>query len=158
MSAVRPPLTKNCSTISCRSLGAGWSCQFLAKPAASLSYASSVARSMGSPFDLGKIRDRAGGGTDFVQKHQAIFAHLGIVVIDLHPLKKRVDRRAQFRHRAHRGGEILFRNSGAGFDLNLYYGVGQRLLFIKAVQGGIRRAVEGPLVLLLLDGEDVAGA
>src|ERR1019366_2332606 len=32
-------------------------------------------------LDLGKIRNRAGGGADFIEQLQAIFAYLGVVVL-----------------------------------------------------------------------------
>jgi hypothetical protein len=51
---------------------------------------------------LGKIRDRARSRADFVEQLQPVLAHLGVVVIDLDLVEERIDRRAQFCHRAHR--------------------------------------------------------
>ena len=82
----------------------------------------------------------------------------GIVVVDLDLVEERIDRRTQFRHRGHGGGEIFFRDGGAGFGLHLIDGLGEGLLLIEAVERGIRRAVEWLAVLLLLDAENVCGA
>ena len=66
-----------------------------------------------------------------------------VVVVDLDLVEERIDRRAQFRHRAHGGGEILLRHRGAGFRLHLIDGLRERLLLIEAVERGIGRAVIG---------------
>ena len=67
----------------------------------------------------GKIRHRAGGGADFVQELQAIFAHLCVVVVDFHLVEERVHRGAQLCHRAHRACKIFNRHGCAGFGLDL---------------------------------------
>src|SRR5713226_2358142 len=44
---------------------------------------------------LGKIRHRTGGGADFIEQLQAIFAHFWIVVVDHHLVEERIHRRTQ---------------------------------------------------------------
>ena len=102
-----------------------------------------TATSSANPPDLGKIRHRARGGADFIEQLQAIFAHLRVVVVDLDLVEERIDRRAQFCHRAHRAGEIFLRHGGAGFRLHLIDRLRERLFLGEAVERGIRRAVEG---------------
>src|SRR5664279_4770731 len=63
---------------------------------------------------LGKIRHRARGDADFIEQFQTVFARFRIVVVDLDLVEERIHRRTQFRHRAHRAGEIFLRDSGAG--------------------------------------------
>src|SRR5712671_4100365 len=99
---------------------------------------------------LGKIRNRPRGGTDFVQELQAIFAHFWIVVVDLHLVEERIDRRTQFCDDAHRAGKIFFCHGSAGFGFDLIDRLGKRLLFSETVERSIRRAVKAALVLLLL--------
>jgi hypothetical protein len=91
-------------------------------------------------LDLGKIRHRAHGGADLVQELQAIFAHFWIVVVDLHLLEERIDRRTQFCHRAHRAGKIFSCHGSAGFRFDLIDGLGERFLFSEAAERSIRRA------------------
>src|SRR5579863_9380805 len=117
------------------------------------------ARSIGgSTLDLGKIRDRARGAADFVDKLQAVLAHFWIVVVDLDLVEEGIHRRTQLRHRGHRAGKILFCHGATSFLLRLIDRLGKRLLFSETIERGIRRAVERPLVLLLFDRKDIARA
>src|SRR5882672_4609647 len=107
---------------------------------------------------LGKIRDRARGGADFIQQLQTILAYFWIVVVDLDLVEECIDRRTQFRHRAHRTRKIFFCDSSAGFRLHLIDSLRQRLLLIEGIQRGIRRTVIGLAVFLLFDAENIGGA
>ena len=107
---------------------------------------------------LGEIRDRAGGGADFVEQLQAILAHFWSVVVDLDVLEERVHRRTQFRHRAHGSGEVFLGDGSARSRLHLTDRFRERLFLGEAIECGVRRAVIGFAVLLLLDAQDVGGA
>src|SRR5260370_30228011 len=90
---------------------------------------------------LGKIRHRARGGTDFIQELQAIFAHFWIVVVDLHLVEERIDRRTQFCDDAHRAGKIFFCHGSAGFRLYLVDRFRKGLLLSETVERSNRRAI-----------------
>ena len=68
-------------------------------------------------FDLGKVRDRAGGGADFVEELQPVLAQRLVVDIDRDLVEEGIDVRAQLCHGAHGGGEIFLRHSARRLGL-----------------------------------------
>jgi len=111
-----------------------------------------------SAFDLGKIRDRPRRAADFVEQFQAVLAHLWVVIIDLDLVEEGIHRRTQPCRCAQGAGKIFLRDGSACFRLQLIDRFRQRRFLGEAIERGIGRAVKGPLVLLLLDRENIAGA
>src|SRR5450432_4478593 len=59
------------------------------------------------PLYLGKVRHRAGGFADFVQKLQAVFAQRLVVDVDGDFFEEGIDEAPELGHRCHGGGEVF---------------------------------------------------
>ena len=113
-------------------------------------------------LDAREIRHRAGGVADFVEQPQPVLAQLGLVGalrdVDRHLVEERIHLRAQLRHRAHGGGEVLARDGGGGLLLGGVDGLGERPFLVLAIERRIGPPDIVARVLLLLDADDVGGA
>src|SRR5262245_47553238 len=113
---------------------------------------------MRSPRDLGKIRDRARGGANFVQKLEAIFAQRLVLNIDGDLVEESIDTRAELRHRAHGGLEVFRRDRALGFGFGDTDRLRQRFLLSLLIERQIGRARIVALILSLFDADDVGRA
>ncbi len=110
------------------------------------------------PLDLGKIRYRARGGANFVEKLQPVLAQRLVIDIDGDLVEEGIDMRAKLRHRAH-GGLESFRGDGAlGFGFRNVNRLRQCLLLRLLIEPGMGRAGIFPLILFLFNADDVGRA